>query len=620
MATVYRGRHTTLGRDVAIKILHPHLSSTERNRIRFAREARAIEDMDHENILKIFDYSGVEASSCYIVTEFVDGMTLQELLNDWGRLPSEVATILGIKLSEALSYAHHKKIIHRDLKPENVMLSREGELKLMDFGIAHFLDEMHLTITGALVGSPAYMSPEQAMESDDLDHRSDLFSLGTLLFHLVSGQLPFSGSNPSIVLRNIIDGNRPRVMDAVPDISDRFAEVIERLLQTDPSDRIFSADDVAVELRAALMDVQLSPKEPAWSLQSWLSSPVAYQHRLSDHLSTTLMEVGKARLEQRDYLEAQGLFNRLLSIDEGNEEVLSLIQSMHSLHPEDDEPPPPTHRQRRWWPLLAAPLAAGVLTWVLWPSPTVSEPVPFEDPLLTVELLQTQERPPLPTEPSPGDAAEAPAENTPQEVLESPGAEEVLTPEPPPIEVSGPSPRPQLVSPPPRERPNRASIEEPEATPDVLPEALQPEAPGYVLVIIEESYGDIWIDGELKGRTGLIGQIEVSAGPHSLKVQNDYSYPVTMDFVVKPGEAKELTVDLQPLPARVGMSHLELASDCMVTVNGGDPTAMSGISGGVLLVEPQESHALLVTCPGDALMRCDVRATKPDNFTKPSCR
>jgi hypothetical protein len=499
------------------------------------------------------------------------------------------------------------------------MLSREGELKLMDFGIAHFLDEMHLTITGALVGSPAYMSPEQAMERSDLDHRSDLFSLGTLLFHLVSGQLPFSGSNPSIVLRNIIDGNRPRIMDVVPDISDRFAEVIERLLQTDPNDRIFSAEDVAIELQAALLDVQLSPKEPAWSLQSWLSSPVAYQNRLSDHLSTALMAVGKARLAQRDYLEAQGLFNRLLSIDEGNEEVLSLIQSMHSLHPDDDDPSPPAREQRRWWPLLAAPVAAGLLTWGLWPTQIGSIPAVTPPPSLIEELLQ--DRPHLSAGPLPEDELWTYDVDGPPSAPEPPGAVEAPVPDPPPVGAIRPGPRPQSVSPAvstgtaPEKDPAA-----PDASPDALVEEQQPEQPGMVRVIVPASYGDIWIDGERKGRTGVVGLLEVNPGRHTLKVQNEYSHPFTQDFVVSAGEEMELTVNLTPLPVRVDLSGLSLGPDCLLAVNGGQQQSVGSISGGLLLVEPQRAHTFSVTCLSGAPLQCDVRASMPDAFTKPSCR
>ena len=128
--------------------------------MRFAREARAIEHLEHDNILKIFDYSGSDTDQCYIVTEFVDGITLQDLLNERARFPSEITTQVGIKLARALAYAHGLGIIHRDLKLENVMLKRDGSLKLMDFGIARFLDEVNLTVTGALIGSCLlYTSP-----------------------------------------------------------------------------------------------------------------------------------------------------------------------------------------------------------------------------------------------------------------------------------------------------------------------------------------------------------------------------------------------------------------------------------------------------------------------------
>ncbi|HCH66108.1 MAG TPA: serine/threonine protein kinase, partial [Deltaproteobacteria bacterium] len=153
MATVYLGRHTTLGREVAIKVLHPHLSASERNRVRFAREARAIEHLDHEHVLRIYDYSGTETQDCYIVTEFVDGVTLQQLIAQTRRIPGEVVTLIALELADALGYAHDLSIIHRDLKPENVMVRRDGVVKLMDFGIARFLDEVNLTVTGALVGT-----------------------------------------------------------------------------------------------------------------------------------------------------------------------------------------------------------------------------------------------------------------------------------------------------------------------------------------------------------------------------------------------------------------------------------------------------------------------------------
>ncbi|MBA2320828.1 MAG: serine/threonine protein kinase, partial [Deltaproteobacteria bacterium] len=328
MATVYRGRHATLNRDVAIKVLHPHLSSSTRNRKRFAREARAIEHLRHPNILEIFDYSGTDAGECYIVTEFVLGDTLSALLWRRGRLPPEVAASMALDLSRALSYAHREGILHRDLKPDNVMIRSDGTVKLMDFGIARFLDESQVTMTGALVGSPAYMSPEQAKEGK-LDVRSDLFSLGTLLFQTTTGQLPFSGSNPSVILKNIVEGNRPAVVELVPAISPALADVIERLMASQREDRFDSSEAVVHALEGVLSESGIDRSLPEWSLSAYLQAPEAWEQRLEAHLRTFLLARGKSLLDAGDHLAALRLFNRLLSMDAENGEVLALVGRLH---------------------------------------------------------------------------------------------------------------------------------------------------------------------------------------------------------------------------------------------------------------------------------------------------
>lgn len=562
MATVYRGRHMTLGRDVAIKVLHPHLSASERNRQRFAREARAIEHLDHDNILKIFDYSGTDADDCYIVTEFVDGVTLQKLLNERQRFPSEVVAVIGIHLAHALHYAHELGIIHRDLKLENVMLRRDGELKLMDFGIARFLDEINLTITGALVGSPAYMSPEQAMEKV-LDSRSDLFSLGTLLFHLVTGQLPFSGANPSIVLRNVIEGKRPSVQELAPDISATMSDLIEQLMQTNPEDRPLTAKEVSERLANGLQEVGIDPESPTWSVARWLQSPSDYGEQLRELLRQELLLQGKERLASNDHLGALRMFNRLLSMDEHNQEVLDLLRSLHSM---------PSEQQNR---IRLIPIGVGALaltaatSLLLWPK--------APDEVVT-----------------PNDAAqEEAAEDAIAEAATNP---EVTVDAPPAVVATERASVSAAIAPAIREVVNRrpeptAAVERAEEAPAAAPES------GTVLVTVPGSWGDIYIDGELRGRTGSVRNLEVGAGTHRLVIRNDHALPYEQSFTVAPGENKIIEVtDLQRKPVRVRLRNAP-SPECTVAVDSVSRGTVGSLAQTIRVREPDRAHSLTLDCP-----------------------
>ena len=554
MATVYRGRHTTLGREVAIKVLHPHLSASERNRIRFAREARAIEHLDHDHVLRIYDYSGTEARDCYIVTEFVDGVTLQQLIAEHDQLPGEVVTLIALELADALGYAHDLSIIHRDLKPENVMVRRDGVVKLMDFGIARFLDEVNLTVTGALVGTAAYMSPEQALERV-LDSRSDLFSLGTLLFHALTGQLPFSGNNPSIVLRNVIEGNRADVLDLIPEISGTLANLVDRLLATEPDDRPDSCAEVREELLAALSEVHLDPTAPEWSIRTWVIDPEGYTERLHAHLRVVLLDAGKACLEDNDHLGALRQFNRLLAIDEHNPEVLALVQSMHR----------DTHQPtNRWWGLgaVAGIGVAALLTWALWPEAPI-EPTPTPDPVVDV---------------------------TPALPPESPVEPVVVQPQPPPD--------PPVVDTPAKAKSKRkrpATSKGKNKTKRTPPAAPPPE-PGTVSVLVDGSWAWISIDGERVGKTGQLGRIELAAGRHTLRVENDYSLPWERSFEVSPSEHRPFEVTLTPKPATLAFP-LDRPGECAVRLDGSPRGTLADLSHRLRVPDPRRKHRVELACP-----------------------
>ena len=165
MAVVYRGLDRVLKREVAVKVLHPHLADRAESRARLEREAIAVAKLRHENILEIFDYSGTEADASYIVTEFIHGVTLKQWVDERLEPRPAVAALIVHRLCQALQHAHRSGIVHRDIKPENVMIREDGVLKLMDFGIAQLiLDDQKLTLTGQLIGSPAYTSIVERFE------------------------------------------------------------------------------------------------------------------------------------------------------------------------------------------------------------------------------------------------------------------------------------------------------------------------------------------------------------------------------------------------------------------------------------------------------------------------
>jgi serine/threonine-protein kinase len=558
MATVYLGRHSTLNRQVAIKVLHPHLSSSQRNRKRFAREARAIEHLRHENILEIYDYSGVDAAECYIITEFVPGKTLAAFREHHGTLPSEVVSIIGIALTEALAYAHDRGVLHRDLKPENVMIRRDGEVKLMDFGIARFLNESQVTMTGALVGSPAYMSPEQATEKD-LDLRSDLFSLGTLLFEISSGHLPFTGSNPSLILKKIIDGSRPSITELAPTISATLGDVIEQLLSTDPEDRYSAASSVTDDLRTSCLEVGLDPASLQWSIGNFLDDPDDYRRRLALHIRENLLSNGKDYLDAGEHLKALRMFNRLLSLDENNEEVLKLIQGLHVAAPSDS-------KSRRSWLPLAGVLVAVAVAAILYLGLEHESPEP---------------------------AARAPEQAVAAQIV--PVAVKTPPPATPAIDPTSPPPAPQNTAmPTPRPSPAAAPApRQPSDQPLPAPVA-QPVAPG--MLRISANYpADVFIGDQRVGNTRDREPILLPAGSHRVRIASDLIKAQTLAFELAPGEHKEVTITLQAKHAYLEFDR-QFDADCEVSVNGVEVGALGQVNHRLRVDRPDLPHAVRLQC------------------------
>jgi serine/threonine-protein kinase len=257
MAVVYRGTDRVLHRPVAIKVLHTHLSQKAEARARFAREARVIAKLRHPNVVEVYDFAGEESERAFIVAEFVEGHTLADFLHEHGPVHPEIAACVTATVARALHHAHERGVIHRDVKPENIMVRRDGVLKLMDFGIAHVVDMEHLTVTGAIIGSPAHMSPEQ-VDGRALDARTDVFSLGTLFFLMASGRYPFVSDTASGLLKSIVEARVPDIRAVCPTFPDELHAVLKRMMARNPDDRYQTAAEAAIALDEAVAAVGLA--------------------------------------------------------------------------------------------------------------------------------------------------------------------------------------------------------------------------------------------------------------------------------------------------------------------------------------------------------------------------
>jgi eukaryotic-like serine/threonine-protein kinase len=250
MSTVYRAFDTTLERRVAVKLMHREIASDSDQLERFRREARSVAQLSHPHIVGVID-AGEEDSRPYIVFEYVEGETLKDRIRRMGRLPIDEAIAYSIEIARALGAAHARGIVHRDIKPQNVLVDEEGSAKVTDFGIARSLDEEGLTADGRVLGTTDYVSPEQAL-GHDVDGQSDIYSLGVVLYEMLTGEVPFHGENQVSVAMKHVREDLPDVQSMRPEISARLAAVLDRMTEKDLGMRHPDAAAVEYDLEDAL--------------------------------------------------------------------------------------------------------------------------------------------------------------------------------------------------------------------------------------------------------------------------------------------------------------------------------------------------------------------------------
>jgi serine/threonine protein kinase/tetratricopeptide (TPR) repeat protein len=277
---VYKAEDKKLDRTVALKFLPSELSKDSSARDRFIHEAKAASGLDHPNICTIHEIGETEDQRMYIAMSYYEGKTLKEKIRSEGLIKLEEILDIVRQMAQGLAKAHGKGIIHRDVKPANAIITGDGLVKIVDFGLAKFTGEMRITRTDTTMGTAAYMSPEQA-QGEKVDHRTDIWSLGVVLYEMLSGHLPFEGENEQSVLYSIINKDPAPVSKLAAGIPGELEKIVSRALQKNPADRYQSFDEFLVDLKEAYKRLDIKPE---WRLsfrarlgkRKWIASPVLW--------------------------------------------------------------------------------------------------------------------------------------------------------------------------------------------------------------------------------------------------------------------------------------------------------------------------------------------------------
>ena len=511
-AVLYKAIQTSLDRHVVVKRLHSHLISDPSFTKRFELEAKAAASLDHENIVRIIDF-GSSHDNYYIVMEYIDGMSLKEIMSEQGIFDQELALLVAREICIGLDHAHQRGIVHRDIKPANIMVTGDGQVKITDFGLAKLhQSQTQQTVASTLLGTPLYMSPEQAI-GENVDGRSDLFSLGTMCYEMITGTQPFLGDNYAVVIQNIINGSIPPPSKRGKSIDREIESIVMKALCKEPSKRFRTAIEMARAIETVLGQEKIA--------------------------------TAKAKL--RRLMKGAG------AGDQAYEPVRRTRRA----------------RARRILPTIvtAASAAAAIAVFVLNPgsfdairmrvnallSPNPAAPAPEHrlaghsdmfGPGDFIAVPLGQESDSMPAEPSPGGSMDSTLG------VRMPADPTVGTPK---VSADG-GPIEAPAAAPPAGDPEPAAAEQAQPAPAV----------GYLDIVVQPEAA-IHIDGEQRSRGTHLGPVELTVGQHEILCEREGYREYSESITIKKNEMSKRRILLQTV---TGSVHFDTEPGVMVYVNG----------------------------------------------------
>ena len=590
MASVYLGVQKSLDRKVVLKILFPHLAEDAQLVERFEREARAAALLKHENIVQVID-CGRQDDVPYIAMEFVEGMDLEKWLASWGVPPLEIGLLMLREIFAGLEHAHLHRIVHRDIKPANVMFTADGNLKIMDFGLARRdSDSKGLTVVGSVLGTPAYMSPEQATGAE-VDERGDVFSAGVMAYQLLSGVRPFEGASYSVILNSILTAEPKPLNEVNPLVPAGAAAMVRKMIQKEPADRFQTSAELRTELENVVEAMGLQRHREM--LRQYARDPKTIGDILRDKRLTRHFEEG-VRLEGEGpgMSEAAQLeFRRVLYLDPNHRAALDHLKKLDretaklesasvkgaSASPAVSQAAAPAPPAAPPAPAPAKPAASAAppapKPQTKAPPRPTAKPAPAPKPpkpagaktalplplillgvigvlvvLLVVRLLMSR---------SGGTGSPAPATAPPVVAIpnvrpSAPPEAQVPMPSPSPVPppAQAPAPQPSVTAPAPVALKPAPAIVSPPAISEP-PATHAPGATASIKVSTEPTGATVTIDGERQKRT-TNAVFPVTPGSHKLVIEKPGYYPQDMTVNdLKKDETRPAGLSLKALPAGV---------------------------------------------------------------------